>query len=238
MQKTGGENRLLSEEANVNELDSIARELLKEPDKAGAWLVCADWLEEHGDTSDWALAELLRMQVQYNQEDALRQYELNKQAWKIMEQHSLAVALRPLKLQAAVKVLELRQTLALFLLAERMKGEEGLPEGATCQGRLLQGRYSFPTIWYLRRRKGNSFEGDMEEDLSALRGTPTVGRFYFRGVSLKGQLSFVTYRVAEAGVQPGLYWLEQKHGGWLKGTWWVPGHSLSGSLLLRRRLPG
>jgi uncharacterized protein (TIGR02996 family) len=168
----------------MNHADGLLASILEQPEETATWSVLSDWLEEQGDPTNLARAELLRLQTQWAaaQGKAARQKALDQKAAALFQQQpGLAGALKPL-LDSSFPVLAVQSALALFLLADLTSVVEGpLVAGTTWEGELQQSIYTFPTTLWVRKRTGNKFEGYMKEDFSSMYGRRTSGRFYFRG---------------------------------------------------------
>ena len=228
----------------MTDLDALLTAAIEQPGDPALRLVLADWLDEHGDESCRARAELLRLQVRRERAEADRRKDFDKQARKVLrERPPLKTFLKPILARGRAEALAIGPALVLALCAPLASAVEGpLHAASTWRGHLHMDDYRFPTTLTLRRRQGNAIAGDMTQDFTALFALysgedagEVAGTFFFRGAVVGREwLTFVTYRIEGEGAWPELCQMRLRPGGWLFGTWWVPGDGRRGELRLRR----
>jgi uncharacterized protein (TIGR02996 family) len=225
---------LTKDEAEMSDIDGLLAGAVENPTEPAPRLVLADWLEERDEPPDRERAELLRLQVRLESGEGAA--PLHERARQIRKQNrSLLRVLAPL-FRHKVEPLSLNPALALVLGAPVASVVAGpLQVGSVWTGHLHLDSDAYPTELTFRRRKGNSIEGDMDQDFEILF-PGAAGRFFFRGVVAgRSRLLFVTYRVEGWAAWPGLYELQVRAGGHLTGTWWLPEDGRRGELRLRRQ---
>jgi uncharacterized protein (TIGR02996 family) len=223
----------------MNQVGALLTCVLERPEDLPALLVLADWLEEQGDPSSLARAELLRLRAQWAGAagDSSLQRQADRRATAILKERPTLIG--PLKTLLPQKFRVLAApSLALFLVADYASvGGDPLAPGTTWEGKLKQSRYAFPTTLRLVKRDGNRFEGDMRQDFRVMYRSAVAGTFHFRGVVVGAHVAFVTWRMEGAASGPGLYQFRLGEQNRWTGTWAVGAGDWNGKMWLKPKPP-
>jgi uncharacterized protein (TIGR02996 family) len=209
----------------MNHADGLLASILERPSDPTPWLVTSDWLEEQGDPANAARAELFRVQARRvrTRKGSARQRDLDVRAAEVLTAcPEVAGPLQPL-LDRGFPVLSARSAVAIFLMADQTSVVAGrFAAGSVWVGEQMAGHIACPTTVYFRKRQGNRFSGDMDEDFSTLFGQGSRGVSRFHGAVVAGShVAFVTWKMTGDSDGPALYQLRLKSRRRLTGTWQV-----------------
>jgi uncharacterized protein (TIGR02996 family) len=235
----------------MSQIDELLAGALMHFDDVVQRRVLADYLEEQGHLPR---AELVRLQCEWEHlwEEAgqgeltvprravtrARERTVNRADEIVTARPELIGPLANLRPEG-LQLLDTGMALLIFSCADLCSREADSPfdTGALWKGTLWQDTLEFPTRLTVRRRDGNHFQADMQQNFRAVHGPGARGRFTCDGAVLcDSAVSFVTVAGEGLVAFPGLYWatLQPKR---LAGTWQVPRDSLEGTFdleLIRR----